>query len=88
MVQIAIPYAYGCTVRVYAYGSYVPYAYGTKYAYGIRLNVKTHAVICNSDLPIHVYGTSLLNHLNISGSTEVSSLKLLVDPLTTLVLIG
>ena len=22
MVQIAIPYAYGCTVRVYAYGMY------------------------------------------------------------------
>ena len=44
------------------------------------------AVICNSDLPIHVHGTSLLNHLDVSGNTEVSSL--LVDPLTTLVLIG
>ena len=51
-----------------------------------RLKAKTHAVIYNSDLPIHVHGTSLLNHLDISGSTEVSSL--LVDPLTTLVLIG
>ena len=33
-----------------------------------------------------VHGTSLLNHLDVSGNTEVGSL--LVDPLTTLVLIG
>ena len=36
MVQIAIPYAYGHTVRVYAYGTYVPYAYGIKYSYGLQ----------------------------------------------------
>ena len=28
MVRFSVPYAYGCTVRVYAYG--------TKYAYGIE----------------------------------------------------
>ena len=27
MVQKAIPYAYGCSVHVYAYGIYVPYTY-------------------------------------------------------------
>ena len=37
---------------------------------------------CNSDLLIHVHRTSL----DVSGNTEMSSL--LVDPLTTLVLIG
>ena len=44
MVQIAIPYAYGRTICVYAYGMYhmrirvwyVPYAYGMKYAYGTQ----------------------------------------------------
>ena len=42
---MVVPYAYGCTVRVWLYRTrirypririwYVPYAYGTKYAYGI-----------------------------------------------------
>ena len=41
MVRIAVPYAYGCTIRVWLYRTririwYVPYAYGTKYAYGIE----------------------------------------------------
>ena len=36
MVQIAIPYAYSHTVRVYAYGSYVPYAYNIKYSCGTQ----------------------------------------------------
>ena len=36
MVQIAIPYAYGCTICIYAYGIYVPYAYGMKYVYGTQ----------------------------------------------------
>ena len=31
MVQIAIPYAYGCTICVYAYG--MKYAYGTQQFY-------------------------------------------------------
>ena len=39
MVRIAVPYAYGCTVRVW----YVPYAYGTKYAHGIE-HYYTHGV--------------------------------------------
>ena len=36
MVQIAIPYAYGRTICVYAYGTWGPYAYGMKYAYGTQ----------------------------------------------------
>ena len=36
MVQIAIPYAYGHTIWVYAYGIYHAYAYGMKYAYGTQ----------------------------------------------------
>ena len=36
MIQIAILYAYGHTICVYAYGTYVPCAYGMKYAYGTQ----------------------------------------------------
>ena len=36
MVRFSVPYAYGCTVRVAIRIWYVPYAYGTKYAYGIE----------------------------------------------------
>ena len=42
MVQIAIPYAYGCTICVYIRVWYVPYAYGMKYAYDTQqLHLRT-----------------------------------------------
>ena len=56
MVYKIVPYAYG----TYAYGMYIPYAYGIKYAYGTE---HVHVLKCK-ELETRIYGSV---HATISG---------------------